>query len=72
MRRARKAKAARLAPAASVRRRNNRPANPSAPRPIPQWARPRLKAAIVALGVRGLLTPAFALHLLVRLGLTNA
>ena len=66
-----KKEAARLAPAASVRR-HNRPANPSAPRPVPQWARPRLKAAIVALGVRGLLTPAFALRLLARLDLTHA
>lgn len=71
MRPATNAKAARLAPAASVRQRN-RPANPNARRPIPQWVRPRLKAAIVALGVRGLLTPAFALRLLARFDLTNA
>lgn len=46
---------------------------PTMPNRLPyrQWARPRLKAAIVALGVRGLLTPATALALLARWHLTH-
>ena len=68
MRPATNAEAARLAPAASVRRQKNRPDNRNVLRRLPQWARPRLKSAIVALGVRGLLTPGFVLRLLARFG----
>ena len=72
MRPATNAKAARLAPAASVRRQKNKPGNRNVLRPLRQWGRPRLKSAIVALGVRGLLTPAFALRLLARFDLASA